>query len=179
MAIHSTRRLPWQGTQVCDTPLTPAAFTLLFAAAPKTYVPLNSTCRDEETHAQLKVMSFRASQIAHKMAHAPTKAWCLRCFLSPFNQWVNIWFTFNGIGKLKTTLISLHKNLAFWQLKKKYCIVSLRLQQQHFKLPFHRRLAKLLLVRVTPSTTVNSMWHQLPIWSKPEVQNRSTSIHAN
>ena len=114
------------------------------------YIPLNSTCRDEETRAQLKVMSFRVSQIAHKMAHAPTKAWCLRNFLNPFNQWVNIWATFNGIGKLKTTLISLHKNLAFWQSKKRCCIVSLRLQQQHFKLPFRRSLAKLSLVRVTP-----------------------------
>ena len=58
--------------------------------------------------------------------------------------------TFNSIGKLKTALMSLHKNLAFWQSKKRCCIVSLRLQQQHFKLPFHHRLAKLSLVRVTP-----------------------------
>ena len=58
--------------------------------------------------------------------------------------------TFNSIGKLNTALMSLHKNLAFWQSKKWCCIVSLRLQQQHFKLPFHRRLIKLSLVRVTP-----------------------------
>ena len=37
------------------------------------YILLNNTCKDEETHAQLKVMSFRVSQIAHKIAHAPTK----------------------------------------------------------------------------------------------------------